>query len=110
VFVCIYNAGLYGSLFGDESEAAFSNYKVWESLGFFLAFAYSFFLCTSVKLYVLTSVLIVGICGYLAVEYVHWNETHSEQNVVSPAEPGEQPTEPSHEVNGLVDSNSDYRF
>ena len=61
---------MYGSVFADESEAAFSNYRMWESFGFIIAFAYSFFLCTSVKLYILTSVLIVGWTGFAIVEYI----------------------------------------
>jgi hypothetical protein len=61
-------------MFGNESEAAFSNYRMWESFGFIIAFAYSFYLCASVKLYILTSVLIIGMLGYFAVEYVHWKE------------------------------------
>lgn len=63
---------MYGSLFGSESEAAFSNYRMWESLGFIIAFAYSTFLCVNVKLYILTSVLLLGMTGYLLVEYIHW--------------------------------------
>ena len=42
---------------------------MWESLGFIVAFAYSSFLCTSVKLYVLLSVLVIGMIGYGIVEY-----------------------------------------
>ena len=63
-------SALYGSIFADESEAAFSNYRLWESLGFIIAFAYSFELCTSVKLYVITSVLVVGWIGFAVVEYI----------------------------------------
>ena len=59
---------LYGSIFISNSEAAFSNYRMWESFGFIIAFAYSSYLCTSVKLYVLTSVLVVGMVGYFATE------------------------------------------
>lgn len=62
---------VYGVLFPSESEAAFSNYRMWESLGFIIAFAYSTYLCTSVKLYILTSLLCVGMIGYLIVEYLH---------------------------------------
>ena len=29
---------LYGVLFASEEEAAFSNYRLWESFGFFIAF------------------------------------------------------------------------
>jgi len=66
------SAALYGTLFGSESEAAFSNYRLWESLGFLVAFAYSFYLCAAVKLYILTSALVVGMLGYLVVEYLQW--------------------------------------
>ena len=59
---------VYGVLFSKESEAAFSNYRMWESLGFIIAFAYSTFLCTSVKLYILMSMLIIGMIGYFIVE------------------------------------------
>lgn len=38
------------------------------SLGYVVAFGYSYFLCTSVKIYILTAVLVTGILGYLAVE------------------------------------------
>jgi len=66
-------AALYGTLFGSESaEAAFSNYRLWESLGFLVAFAYSFYLCAAIKLYILTSALVVGMLGYLVVEYLQW--------------------------------------
>ena len=43
---------------------------MWESLGFIIAFTYSTFLCTSVKLYVLISVLVVGMAGYCIVEFI----------------------------------------
>jgi len=69
--LCVYTA-LYGTLFGGESEAAFSNYRLWESLGFVVAFAYSFYLCAAVKLYILTSLLVVAMLCYLAVEYLQW--------------------------------------
>ncbi|KAI0227956.1 hypothetical protein LSAT2_021555 [Lamellibrachia satsuma] len=59
---------LYGTIFSDESEAAFSNYRMWESLGFIIAFAYSNYLCTNVKLYILTTILVIGMAGYIYVE------------------------------------------
>ena len=62
---------LYGTLFVRESEAAFSNYRLWESLGFVVAFAYSFYLCAAVKIYILTAALVVGMLGYFAAEYLH---------------------------------------
>ena len=64
-------SALYGAIFSSESEAAFSNYRMWESFGFIIAFAYSNFLCTRVKLIILMNVLIVGMAGYLTVEFIH---------------------------------------
>jgi len=62
---------LYGTLFANESEAAFSNYRLWESLGFVAAFAYSFYLCAAVKIYILTVALVIGMIGYVAAEFLH---------------------------------------
>ena len=59
----------YGVIFPAEEEAAFSNYRLWESLGFAISFAYSTFLCTDAKLYVLVGVLFFGTSGYLTVEF-----------------------------------------
>ncbi|XP_069090632.1 protein unc-93 homolog A isoform X1 [Pleurodeles waltl] len=60
---------LYGVLFDDHKEAAFANYRLWESLGFVIAYAYSTFLCVSVKLYILLAVLVVAMVTYGFVEY-----------------------------------------
>ncbi len=43
---------------------------MWESVGFIIAFGYSNELCTSVKMYVLMGVLIVGFIGYVITEYL----------------------------------------
>jgi len=61
---------MYGVFFHDNQEAAFSNYRLWESLGFVLAFAYSKYLCISVKLIILLVVLIISLIGYFIAEYV----------------------------------------
>lgn len=63
--------GLYGTLFRRNKEAAFSNYRLWESAGFVVAYAYSTHLCARMKLYVMLSVLIVGVAGYIIVEILH---------------------------------------
>lgn len=62
---------MYGVFFHDNQEAAFSNYRLWESLGFVLAFAYSKYLCIHVKLIILLVVLIVSLIGYFTAEYVN---------------------------------------
>ncbi|KFM75914.1 UNC93-like protein, partial [Stegodyphus mimosarum] len=68
---------LYGVLFRSEEEAAFSNYRLWESLGFSIAFAYSTFLCIAPKMYILLGFLATGITGYLIVEIKTWNRKNS---------------------------------
>ncbi|XP_003456751.1 protein unc-93 homolog A [Oreochromis niloticus] len=60
---------LYGILFPREKEAAFANYRMWESLGFVIAFAYSTFLCLEYKLYIVLAVLVITAITYPIVEY-----------------------------------------
>ena len=59
----------YGVLFPYVQEAAFSNYRLWESVGFTFAFAYSNFLCVWIKLTILVSVLGIGMTGYFLTEF-----------------------------------------
>ncbi|XP_039980611.1 protein unc-93 homolog A [Xiphias gladius] len=67
---------LYGILFPKDKEAAFANYRMWESLGFVIAFAYSTFLCLEYKLYILLAVLLLTVITYPIVEYhEHKNPT-----------------------------------
>lgn len=63
--------GLYGTLFRRNKEAAFANFRMWESSGFVIAYAYSTHLCARMKLYVMLTVLIIGVCMYLIVEFLH---------------------------------------
>lgn len=62
--------GLYGILFEKHEEAAFSNYRLWESLGFVIAFGYSTKLQIYIKLYILLSMLVLSMVTYGAVEYL----------------------------------------
>lgn len=62
------SAVLFGVLFDKSKEAAFANYRLWEALGFVIAFGYSTFLCVSTKLYVLLAVLCAAMLAYAAVE------------------------------------------
>ncbi|KAM4865795.1 protein unc-93 homolog A isoform 2-T2 [Thomomys bottae] len=63
------NNALYGVLFEKKKEAAFANYRLWEALGFVIAFGYSSFLCVSTKLYILLGTLTVAMLAYGLVEY-----------------------------------------
>lgn len=68
IFHCQINA-LYGILFPTAEEAAFSNYRLWESLGLALAYLASNHLCIRPKLYILIVVATVGTICYYIVEY-----------------------------------------
>nr|CAD7406354.1 unnamed protein product [Timema poppensis] len=70
-----------GFLFPGREEAAYSNFRLWESLGFIVAYAYSSFLCTYVKLYILLALLVVGLVGYY---YIEWGERPNTKKVEKP--------------------------
>lgn len=59
---------LYGVLFKENAEAGFANYRLWESLGFTIAFAYAGHIGVAYKLAVLIGVLALGMAGYLVIE------------------------------------------
>ena len=48
---------------------------MWESLGFIIAFAYSNFICTRVKIIIIMTVLLIGMVGYLYIEIRTGRET-----------------------------------
>ncbi|XP_050733429.1 UNC93-like protein [Eriocheir sinensis] len=58
----------YGVIFPGESEAAFSNYRLWESLGYIFTYVGSSTTCISVKLTNVLVSLIFGIIGYYTIE------------------------------------------
>ncbi|XP_021944765.1 UNC93-like protein [Folsomia candida] len=60
---------LYGVLFPANEEAAFSNYRLWESVGFIVAYISGNLLCVRVKLIVLIVVLTLGMTGFYVVDY-----------------------------------------
>ena len=60
---------LYGCLFANNEEAAFSNYRLWESIGFIFGYA-----TNAVGVYVFTKIittivlLVLGMLGYFILE------------------------------------------
>lgn len=82
ICVGLFSAALYGILFPRHKEAAFANYRMWESLGFVIAFAYSTFICLEYKLYILLAVLVLTVVTYPIVEY------HEYKNPTPPVEEG----------------------
>jgi len=59
---------LYGFVFLSNQEAAFANYRLWESLGFVISFAYQGALCVLPKIWITFSMLIVGMTCYCVLE------------------------------------------
>ncbi|XP_032691667.1 UNC93-like protein isoform X1 [Odontomachus brunneus] len=60
---------LSGILFPGQEEAAFSNFRLWESTGSVITYIYSPYLCTCIKLYLLIGILCVGMAGYGVIEW-----------------------------------------
>ncbi|KAK9881598.1 hypothetical protein WA026_016467 [Henosepilachna vigintioctopunctata] len=75
--------GLYGTLFRRNKEAAFSNYRLWESMGFVIAYAYSTHLCARMKLYALLGVLCVG-RKKRRRRLLHWKQLQSKRFLLNP--------------------------
>ena len=60
---------LYGCLFANDEEAAFSNYRLWESMGFIFAFATNAAgVCVFPKIITTIVFLGLGMLGYLILE------------------------------------------
>ncbi|XP_063872178.1 UNC93-like protein [Scylla paramamosain] len=60
----------YGVIFPGKAEAAFSNYRLWESVGFIITFACSTTLCIYSKIVIVLAFLSVGIVGYFSIEII----------------------------------------
>lgn len=60
---------LSGLLFPGKEEAAFSNFRLWESTGSVITYAYSPYLCTESKIYCLMGILCLGMVGYGTIEW-----------------------------------------
>ncbi|XP_056151016.1 protein unc-93 homolog A [Lampris incognitus] len=88
---------LYGILFPRAKEAAFANYRMWESLGFVIAFAYSTFICLETKLYILLAVLLLSMFTYPIVDYNEY------KNPTAPID--EAPYAKHNETNDTEDKN-----
>ena len=60
---------LYGVLFVDNSEAGFSNYRLWESAGFAFFYIITPFTRIRIILIILLGFLSAGAAGYASIEY-----------------------------------------
>lgn len=62
-------SALFGILFPGREEAAFSNFRLWESVGYIIAYVISPYLRTSSKAYLLATSMLVGVLLYFVVEF-----------------------------------------
>ncbi|XP_075978086.1 UNC93-like protein [Anticarsia gemmatalis] len=69
----------YGVLFRGKEEAAFSNYRLWEAFGYIISYVLSSYVRTRYKIYLLLCSLIVGVIGYLTVEYRQYKSEKREK-------------------------------
>ena len=69
---------LYGCLFANDEEAAFSNYRLWESMGFLFAFITNATgVCVFPKIITTIVFLVLGMTGYFIVEYLERGKSQS---------------------------------
>ncbi|XP_047502870.1 UNC93-like protein isoform X3 [Penaeus chinensis] len=73
---------LYGVLFTDSSEAAFSNYRLWESLGYILGYLVTTYSCMMTKLYFSACFLVAGMLGFYAIEIWERKKGNHKKNQV----------------------------
>ena len=66
-------------MFKEHQEAAFANYRLFESIGFLVAFAYASALNTEQKLYIVLAFLILGMGGYVVCEMIDRSSPKVEQ-------------------------------
>lgn len=65
-----YFTASYGILFRGDEEASYSNFRVWEGVGFIAAYAYSPHLCSRSKIILMIVITcIAGVC-YLLGEII----------------------------------------
>lgn len=66
------STAFYGVIFPGQSEAAFSNYRLWESVGFIITFASSTTLCINEKIIIVLVFISIGFVGYIIIEVIQW--------------------------------------
>jgi len=73
----------YGILFVKNDEAAFSNYRLWESIGFVLFYIITPYIRIRIALIILLIVLTFGMIGYGLTEYRWKMKTKKIQTISS---------------------------
>lgn len=70
---------IYGILFLENKVEALSLYKLWQSLGYVISFAYGNLIPVRYKLFVIMDVLTIGMVFYGIVEYLRRQECRKNQ-------------------------------
>lgn len=63
IFLLINQIAYYGILFRGQEEAAFSNFRLFESCGSVITYSLSPMLCASTKIEAVFALMIIGIIG-----------------------------------------------
>jgi len=72
---------LYGVLFASDEEAAFSNYRLWESMGFLLAFiTQACGVCVFSKIILTIVFLTIGMACYFVLEFIEHKKAQERRN------------------------------
>ncbi|CAF1588458.1 unnamed protein product, partial [Didymodactylos carnosus] len=71
----------YGILFSKHDEAAFSNFRLWESVGFVVAYIYTPRIRVRSSHIILLCFLSLSMCGYCAVEVLEFKRKRSDKKV-----------------------------
>ena len=83
-------SAVYGVEFNNNTDAAFSNFRFWEALGFCIAYGYSAVLPTNIKAYIILGIIFISFIGYTSCEYII---SQSEQRQVMTIDNKEQEVE-----------------
>ncbi len=51
-----------------NKEAAFSNFRLWQSIGFAVPLAYANYICVRTKLFILMTMVVSATLGYILIE------------------------------------------
>lgn len=62
----------YSIIFTDNLEAAFSNSRLWDAAGRTMSYGWSYPLCMKYKIYLVSTMVAVGICGLIGIEVRYW--------------------------------------
>ena len=69
-------------LFAEKQEAGFASYRMFQAVGFAISFGYSYYLCVSTKVYIMTAVLLISLLLYSVIEVRLYQQSRTREGVV----------------------------